>query len=61
MLEPLRKGILGTALRYGSEVRGEDAYFADIPDLQLPQGDERAGPCHHREEGGALPDWTGGQ
>ena len=37
MLEPLRKGILGTALRYGSEVRGEDAYFADIPDLQLPQ------------------------
>ena len=37
MLEPLRKGILGTALRYGSEVRGEDAYFEDIPDLQLPQ------------------------
>ena len=24
MLEPLGKGILGTALRYGSEVRGED-------------------------------------
>ena len=37
MLEPLGKGILGTALRYGSEVRGEDAYFEDIPDLQLPQ------------------------
>ena len=34
MLEPLGKGILGTALRYGSEVRGEDAYFEDIPDLQ---------------------------
>jgi DNA end-binding protein Ku len=37
MLEPLGKGILGTALRYGSEVRGEDAYFEEIPDLQLPQ------------------------
>jgi DNA end-binding protein Ku len=37
MLEPLGKGILGTALRYGSEVRGEDAYFEDIPDLKLPQ------------------------
>jgi len=37
MLEPLGKGIVGTALRYGSEVRGEDAYFEDIPDLQLPQ------------------------
>jgi DNA end-binding protein Ku len=37
MLEPLGKGILGTALRYGSEVRGEDAYFEDIPDFQLPQ------------------------
>jgi DNA end-binding protein Ku len=37
MLEPLGKGILGTALRYGPEVRGEDAYFEDIPDLQLPQ------------------------
>ncbi len=37
MQEPLGKGILGTALRYGSEVRGEDAYFDDVPDLQLPQ------------------------
>ena len=37
MLEPLGKGILGTALRYGSEVRGEDAYFEDIPDLKLPE------------------------
>ncbi len=32
-----RKGILGIALQYGSGVRGEDAYFEDIPDLQLPQ------------------------
>jgi len=37
MLEPLGKGVLGTALRYGSEVRNEDAYFEDIPDMKLPQ------------------------
>ena len=37
MLEPFGRGILGPALRYGSEVRGEDAYFEDIADLQLPQ------------------------
>jgi DNA end-binding protein Ku len=37
MLEPLGKGILGTALRYGSEVRSEDAYFEEIPDLKLPE------------------------
>ena len=37
MLEPLGKGILGTALRYGSEVRGEGAYFEEIPDLKLPE------------------------
>jgi len=37
MLEPLGKGILGTALRYGSEVRSEDAYFEEVPDLKLPQ------------------------
>jgi len=37
MLDPLGKGLLGVALRYGSEVRSEDAYFEDIPDLQLPQ------------------------
>ena len=37
MLEPLGKGVLGTALRYGSEVRSEDAYFDEIPDLKLPE------------------------
>ena len=55
MLEPLGKGILGTALRYGSEVRGEDSYFEDIPELQAARGDERPGACDHRKEGGALP------
>ena len=36
LLEPLGKGILGTVLRYPYEVRGEEAYFEDIPDLNLP-------------------------
>jgi len=36
MLEPLGKGLLGTVLRYGYEVRSEEAYFEDIEDLKLP-------------------------
>jgi DNA end-binding protein Ku len=36
LLEPLGKGILATLLRYPYEVRGEEAYFEDIPDLKLP-------------------------
>jgi DNA end-binding protein Ku len=36
LLEPLGKGILATLLRYPYEVRAEDAYFDDIPDLKLP-------------------------
>lgn len=36
MLEPLGRGMLGTVLRFAYEVRGEDAYFEDIPDLALP-------------------------
>ena len=37
LLRPLGKGLLGTVLRYPYEVRAEDAYFDDIPDLQLPE------------------------
>ena len=36
LLEPLGKGIMATMLRYPYEVRGEEAYFEDIPDLNLP-------------------------
>jgi DNA end-binding protein Ku len=36
LLQPLGKGILATLLRYPYEVRAEDAYFEDIPDLKLP-------------------------
>jgi DNA end-binding protein Ku len=36
LLEPLGKGIMATVLRYPYEVRGEEAYFEDIPDLKLP-------------------------
>jgi len=37
MLEPMGKGIAGTVLRYAYEVRGEEAYFDEIPDLKLPK------------------------
>jgi DNA end-binding protein Ku len=37
MLEPMGKGLVGTALRYSSEVRNEDTYFEDIPDMKLPE------------------------
>jgi DNA end-binding protein Ku len=57
MLEPLGKGILGTALRYGSEVRSEDAYFEDIPDLKLPEEmKELAHVIIERKEGHFQPE-----
>jgi DNA end-binding protein Ku len=37
MLEPLSKGLMGTVLRYAYEVRSEDSYFEDIPELKLPE------------------------
>jgi DNA end-binding protein Ku len=37
LLRPLGKGLLGTVLRYPYEVRAEDAYFDDIPDLELSE------------------------
>jgi DNA end-binding protein Ku len=36
MLEAFGKGLLGTTLRYPYEVREADAYFDEIPDLELP-------------------------
>ncbi len=36
LLEPLGKGLLGTVLRYAAEVRSEESYFEEIPDLKLP-------------------------
>jgi DNA end-binding protein Ku len=36
MLEPRGKGLVGTLLRYKNEVRDEDAYFDDIPDVKIP-------------------------
>ena len=36
LLEPLGKGIMATVLRYANEVRSEESYFDDIPDLTLP-------------------------
>jgi DNA end-binding protein Ku len=35
MLQPWDKGLLGTTLRYGYEVRGADEYFEDIRDVKV--------------------------
>lgn len=37
MLEPSGKGIVGFALRYANEVHAADAYFDEIPDVELPK------------------------
>ena len=36
-LEPRGRGLLGMTLRYPYEVRDEQAYFDDIPELKLPK------------------------
>lgn len=35
MLEPRGPGMMATTLRYAEEVRGEDAYFEDIPEAKV--------------------------
>jgi len=36
MLHPRGKGLMATALRYRNEVRDEEDYFSDIPDVKVP-------------------------
>ena len=48
-LEPMGRGLVGTALRYPYEVRDEKPYFEDIPDLKLFEGDARPG-CPFRAD-----------
>jgi DNA end-binding protein Ku len=36
MLQAWDRGLLGTTLRYASEVRDPAAYFGDLPDIQVP-------------------------
>jgi DNA end-binding protein Ku len=36
-LEPRGKGIVATSLHFGNEVNATDAYFEEIPDLDLPK------------------------
>jgi len=36
MLEPRGKGLMATALRYNAEIRDQDDYFSDIPDVKVP-------------------------
>jgi DNA end-binding protein Ku len=35
MLQPWEKGLMGTTLRYPYEVRSENEYFDDIPDIKI--------------------------
>jgi DNA end-binding protein Ku len=37
LLEPFDDGILATLLRYPYEVRGHEAYFEDIPEVNIPE------------------------
>ena len=55
LLEPLGKGLLGTLLRYPYEVRAEDAYFEDIPDLSCPRNARPRGPYHRAEDDRLRP------
>ncbi|KAI94324.1 DNA repair protein [Rhodomicrobium udaipurense JA643] len=36
MLEPRDKGIVATSLHYNYEVRSDEAYFEDIPEIKIP-------------------------
>jgi DNA end-binding protein Ku len=45
MLEPSGKGLRGITLRYAHELRSADEYFADIPELLLP--DEMVSVAEH--------------
>ena len=36
LLRPRGKGLLATTLRYKNEVRNEETYFHDIPDIKVP-------------------------
>ena len=54
MLEPLGKGIMATTLHYPYEVRGEEPYFEDIPELNIAEGDARSRRPYHREEIGGF-------
>jgi DNA end-binding protein Ku len=37
MLQPWGKGLMGTTLRYPYEVRADEDYFEDIPDVKIPK------------------------
>ena len=36
MLQPWSNGLIGTTLRYASEVRDVETYFADLPKVEIP-------------------------
>jgi DNA end-binding protein Ku len=37
VIDPFGKGLCGTTLRYAHEIRDATEYFADIPDMELPE------------------------
>ena len=36
VIDPLGQGLRGVTLRYAHEIRSEDDYFADIPEMESP-------------------------
>jgi DNA end-binding protein Ku len=57
MIEPWRKGLLATLLRYGTEVRDDAAYFDEIPDVPVSEDmKEMAEIIIARRSGHFLPD-----
>ncbi len=55
MLEPLGKGLVGTVLRYGSEVRNEESLLRRNSRHETARGNDRPRARHHRKEGRTLP------
>ena len=54
LLEPFGKGIMGTMLRYPYEMRGEEPYFEDIPELNIPKEMRDLAEPYHRDEIGGV-------
>ena len=50
----VRKGLLGTTLRYPYEVREPAGYFEEIPDLKLPKEMKELAAPHRRHQGGPF-------
>ena len=54
MLSPRGKGIVGTTLRYNNEVRDEQDYFDDIPDVKVSKDMLESGEAHPADQEGQV-------